>query len=85
LDKIQIILHNYNRGSLRQIRQALLENIDVILQSIRTQLKIGILSAAHILSEGSKRPRKSIRKSSTFFVSAYWSPFVAASSKAPKT
>ena len=45
----------------------------------------GNLRSSHILSEGSKRPRKPTRKSSSFFVSAYWSSFVAASTKAPKT
>ena len=43
------------------------------------------LRPSHILSEGSKRSRKPTRKSSSFFVSTYWSSFVAASANAPKT
>ena len=45
----------------------------------------GNLRSSHILSEGSTRPKKPTRKSSSFFISAYWSSFVAGSAKAPKT
>jgi hypothetical protein len=43
------------------------------------------LRSSHILSEGSKRTRKPTKKSSSFFVNAYWSSFVVTSAKAPKT
>jgi hypothetical protein len=40
---------------------------------------------SHILSEGTKKPRKPARKSSCFFVNTYRSTIVAASAKALKT
>lgn len=64
---------------------------DLIEQSVDTnaaanrELIDSNLRHSRILLEGAVRSRKPTRKSSSFFVSKYWTTFVAASITAPKT
>ncbi|EUC26690.1 hypothetical protein COCCADRAFT_113636 [Bipolaris zeicola 26-R-13] len=66
-------------------RRDLIERLVDINAAANRELIDGNLRYLHILLEGVVRSRKPIRKSSSFFVRKYWSTFVAASVKAPKT